>query len=286
MTLSTERSMTSTMSPRMVLGIGFVLFGGLLLLDRLDIVQAGYVLRLWPVILIAIGLMQFFNPRRGASGEHIFPVAGVIWIAIGGVLLLNSLHIVRVSLWELFWPAVLIAVGVRLITRTGPRERRRHRRFRDVSSQADDAFAQSGSGDQQKSTSGVGEPLKPVGDSLDTGGIVAVLGGVHRVSAAVPFRGTEVTAFMGGAKIDLRQAIIAPGEEAALDLFVVIGGCELLVPPHWIVSAPVVAVMGGVEDKRLTPQPTVVQDATASTATPPRLVIRGVVMMGGVTLRS
>jgi predicted membrane protein len=281
MTLSTDRSITFTWSPRMVIGIGFVLFGGLLLLDRLDILNAAYVLRLWPVILIAIGLQQFFNPRTGPTGERMFPLNAVIWMAIGGVLLLESLRIVRASIWELFWPAVLIAVGVRLMTRTGPRARVRYRRLRDV---APDHASESGG--RARSTSGFGEPLSEAADTLDTGGVVAILGGVHRVSAAVPFHGTEVTTFMGGAKIDLRRAIIAPGEEAVLDLFVVIGGCELLVPSTWIVSAPVVAVMGGVEDKRLAQVSNVVQDATGASAAPPRLVIRGVVMMGGVTLRS
>jgi len=268
----------------MVVGIGFVLFGALLFLDRLDILDARYVLRLWPVILIAIGLQRFFNPRTGPSGERIFPINGVIWMAIGGVLLLESLRIVRASVWELFWPAVLIAVGVRLITRTGPRARVRYRRFRDVSPDA--AASAAAPGERPPSTSGLGVPLSDVGDTLDTGGVVAILGGVHRVSAAVAFHGTEVTTFMGGAKIDLRQAIIAPGDEAVLDLFVVIGGCELLVPPNWVVSAPVVAVMGGVEDKRLAPVSNVVQDATAPNTAPPRLVIRGIVMLGGVTLRS
>jgi predicted membrane protein len=281
MTLSTDRSMIFT-SPRMVVGAGFVLFGALLLLDRLDILNAGLVLRLWPLILVAIGLQRFFNPRTGPSGERIFPLNGVIWMGIGGVLLLESLRIVRVSIWELFWPAVLIAVGVRLITRTGPRTRPRSRRFRDVPP----GTTFDGPGERPPSTSGLGEPLNPLGDSLDTGAVVAILGGVHRVSAAVPFHGTEVTTFMGGAKIDLRRAIIAPGEEAVLDLFVVIGGCELLVPQTWTVSAPVVAVMGGIEDKRLAPVATVVQDASTTNAPPPRLLIRGVVMMGGVTLRS
>jgi predicted membrane protein len=286
MTYSTERTMTFTASPRLVLGIGFVLFGALLLFDRLGILEAGYVLRLWPVILIAIGLQQFLNPRTGPTGERIFPLNGVIWMAIGGVLLLNSLRIVRVSMWELFWPAVLIAVGVRLITRTGPSARMRRRRFRDGASFTTGSGAAAGFGDQARSTTGLGEPVSPVGDTLDTAGVVAILGGVHRVSAAVPFHGTEATIFMGGAKIDLRSATIAPGGEAVIDLFVVIGGCELVVPPSWVVSAPLIAVMGGIDDKRLAPSQTVVQDATAAAAAPPRLLIRGVVMMGGVTLRS
>jgi predicted membrane protein len=168
---------------------------------------------------------------------------------------------------------VLIGIGVRMMTRTG-----RHRGTLYVGARA--------AADQRSGTSGLGEPISPSGDTLDTGAAVAILGGVHRVSAAVAFEGTEVTALMGGVKLDLRRAILSPGREAVVDLVVVMGGCELIVPPQWIVSAPVVALMGGIDDKRVVPIPNVVQDATTSSASPPRLVIRGFIMIGGVTLRS
>jgi predicted membrane protein len=91
---------------------------------------------------------------------------------------------------------------------------------------------------------------------------------------------------MGGAMIDLRQALLSPGEEAVLDVFAVMGGCEVLIPSHWVVSAPIVAIMGGIDDKRLVSRPSVIDEATRSSAAPPRLVLSGFVMMGGVTIRS
>jgi hypothetical protein len=272
-------------SPRLIVGIGFVLFGAALLFGRLDILDVGYILRLWPVILIAIGLQHFFNPRVGAGGERLFPLHGVIWIAVGGVLLLNSLHLLRTSIWELLWPAILIALGIRLITRTGPGIGHRHRASRGTRTGDDPVRVTGTPSPGEESTQAAGF-VGATGDSFDTGGVVAILGGVNRISAAVPFHGTDVTAFMGGAQIDLRRAILAPGAEAVLDVFIVIGGCELKVPPDWVVSAPLVAVMGGVEDKRLIPTPGIVQDATARTAAAPRLVVRGFVMLGGLTFRS
>ena len=50
--------------------------------------------------------------------------------------------------------------------------------------------------------------------------------------------------------------------------------------------APIVAIMGGVDDKRLVSRPSVIEEATAASAAPPRLVVSGFVMMGGVTIRS
>jgi predicted membrane protein len=246
-------------SPRLLLGLGLALFGVVLMLDRLGMVDASSVLRFWPLILIAIGLQQFFNPRERGPGRHIVPVNGIIWMALGGILLLNSFGILRVSIWELFWPVLLIALGVRLITRPGLRGRD----FRD--------------------TPGPGSTTAASGD---VGTVFAVLGGVKRVSAPQPFYGADVTTFMGGAHLDLRQAILAPGAEAVLDVFAVMGGCEVLIPPGWVVSAPVVAIMGGVDDKRIVSTPTMIEQATASGGPAPRLVIRGFVMMGGVTIRS
>jgi predicted membrane protein len=290
----TDRTSAFNFSPRLVLGIGLVAFGALLMLGRLDIVDTDAVLRLWPLILIAVGLQQFFNPRVGAAGERIFPINGVIWMAIGGILLLNSTGILRANIWDLFWPAILIALGVRLMTRTGPRVRGRMRRRTFTESPGPGSTAGGTIGTAASSASswqsGPGATAFTDGDSAaesaDSGSIFAVLSAVKRVSAAVPFHGMEVTAFLGGAHIDLRRAIVPSGGEAVLDMFIVIGGCELVVPPEWIVSAPVVAVMGGVDDKRIVPAPSVIEDAASRAAAPPRLVIRGFVMMGGITIRS
>jgi hypothetical protein len=282
-----QRSFSLHSSPRLLVGVVFVLFGAALLIGRLDIVDAGYVLRFWPVLLIAIGVQQFFNPRVGRNGERIFPVHGIIWMGIGGLLLLNTLHILRGNVWQLFWPAMLIVLGVRLITRGGSHGLgRRARRLRVGVDAREEFVSDTTTGGQGATQAGGFATSAGAGDSIDSGGVVAILGGVNRISAAVPFEGTEVTAFMGGAEIDLRRAILAPGAEAVLDVFIVIGGCELKIPPTWVVSAPLIAVMGGVEDKRVIPATSVVQDATTTATASPRLIVRGFVMLGGLTIRS
>jgi hypothetical protein len=157
---------------------------------------------------------------------------------------------VRVRFWELFWPMVLIGIGTVLVMQT------LRGRARD------------GSG----------------ANTDDTVNIFAVLSGVKRTSAAARFRGGEVTAFMGGSHIDLSQATIPRGEEATLDVFAVMGGCEIIVPPSWTVATPIVPVMGGIEDKRISPIPVGVD--TSGGGAPPRLVLRGLIMMGGIVIKS
>jgi len=233
-------------TPRLVLGMGLALFGLLLTLDRLQLIDASLALRCWPVILIAIGVLQYRNAGgayRGARSAN-----GLIWIVIGSWLLLNSLRILRVGIWDLFWPLVLIAVGVSLVMQTLRRA---------------DATASAGPGDDRLS-------------------IFAVLSGGRRTIVG-PFRGGEITGFMGGSQIDLRQATIPPGETARLEVFAVMSGCDLIVPSGWIVTTPAVVVLGGIEDKRL---PAIPEASAVTRPSPPQLILSGFVMMGGITIKS
>jgi len=110
--------------------------------------------------------------------------------------------------------------------------------------------------------------------SDDTIGAVAVMSGVKRRSSSRDFRGGDLIAVMGGAVVDLRGAAIASGE-AQLEVFAMWGGIEIFVPEGWAVEVRVFPFMGGVEDK--TERPTA--------EVPPRLVVRGLVIMGGVEIK-
>ena len=58
-----------------------------------------------------------------------------------------------------------------------------------------------------------------------------------------------MTAFMGGCELDLRDALMGAGELAVIDVFVMMGGVNIFVPPHWTVTQEIVPLMGGVHDK-------------------------------------
>lgn len=108
----------------------------------------------------------------------------------------------------------------------------------------------------------------------ETVNAIAILAGVNRGSNSSSFRGGELTAFMGGCEIDLRHAAI--NGEAVIDVFAMWGGIEIRVPENWTVVGRVTPIMGGFEDKTRAPQ-------GASTH---RLIIRGVVLMGGVEVKN
>jgi predicted membrane protein len=108
--------------------------------------------------------------------------------------------------------------------------------------------------------------------------LFSILGRDNQVNSASRFRGGEITSVMGESVLDLRQATIPPGEEAVLDVFTMMGGLVIRVPAEWMVDVQAVPVMGGIKDQR-------VGRVEAGTTTPPRLVVRGSLMMGGLSIR-
>src|SRR5215470_7650458 len=107
-----ERS-SGLLTPRLFVGLAIALFGVVLVLDRLNLAVAGQLLQFWPVVIIAVGALLFAQSRQVGGGAN-----GVIVMIIGSWVLLNSLGIVRVRFWELFWPMVLIGIGLVLVMQT------------------------------------------------------------------------------------------------------------------------------------------------------------------------
>ena len=165
-------------------------------------------------------------------------IGGSIWILIGGVMLGERLELIS-NVFR-FWPLLLIGIGGYVVWQSMNRRE------------------------------------APAGDRANRLSAVAVLGGVDRRVIASSFVGGDVTAFMGGGKLDLREATLAPGTEAVVDVTTIMGGFEIKVPETWNVVVDIVPFMGGYEDK--TRQPA---DPAA-----PRLRLRGFVMMGGVDIRN
>jgi hypothetical protein len=255
--MSTETRLNVT--PQLIIGAFMILFGVLLTLDRMELVEAARTLRFWPVVLIVLG--GWIVRERGTGGRS-FP--GYTMMAIGFLLLLNSLGLARVRFWELFWPLIILLIGARLVMQTSVPRRPRH------------GF--------QASAAGSGDAAVASTTSQGTVSMFSVLGSHQRASTDKPFRGGEVTTIVGGTQLDLRQAEIAPGDEAAINIFVVMGGHEVWVPQGWTVVNDVMPILGGVEDKRL---PSVLNPAPGATVGPaPRLVLRGVVALGGLTIKN
>jgi hypothetical protein len=115
------------------------------------------------------------------------------------------------------------------------------------------------------------------GDGLNRFSALAIMSGAARRSYSQAFEGADLTAIMGGFDVDLRDASIAPNTQAVIDVFAFWGGIDLKVPEDWLVINHVIPFMGGVDDKTRSP---------IDTTTPKQLVVRGIVIMGGITIRN
>lgn len=93
-------------------GLVLMAVGVVLLLDNLDWVESGQILRFWPLLLVWVGVRHLFGSRdRGAA------VVGAVLAGMGGVLLLSSLNVLDIEVRRL-WPLLLIAFGFLMWTRS------------------------------------------------------------------------------------------------------------------------------------------------------------------------
>jgi hypothetical protein len=76
------------------------------------------------------------------------------------------------------------------------------------------------------------------------GKMVAILGGVSRKGRWHPDPVTHVTCVLGGAEIDLRDAIL-PAREITMNVNCVFGGAEIIIPPEMKVIDNGSAILGG-----------------------------------------
>lgn len=111
------------------------------------------------------------------------------------------------------------------------------------------------------------------------------------------FRGADMTSVMGRSRLDLRDASLAPGEEAVVDVFGMMGQVEIVVPEHWVVDVQATPVMGAVKDQRwsagrprraggLPPDDRAGDSGPDRSAVPPRVIVRGFIMMGALLVTS
>lgn len=197
------KNMNTSHTLRIIAGSAVILLGAAVLLDNLQLFNFGQLLATWwPLIVIGIGLYNLFTRPQ----LSVWPVALII---VGAALQLRQLGVIDFSLWQLFWPFVLIAIGVSIIT-----------------------------GARRRKTS-----VTPGNDS----NLSAILSGVTTKSTSTDYKGGSITAVMGSVELDLRDADIK--KEATIDVFALMGGVEIRVPEHWVVRSEATAILGGAENK-------------------------------------
>jgi hypothetical protein len=282
-----------------VVGAMLVLTGAAILLDRTGVLQWPAGLSLWPVIIGGIGLARFLGTPEGAPKQGLLFMAGAAWLALGEVGWLSM---------EDSWPIAVIALGLIIALNGGARRWQtvpasasepppvpgapelpfgrhgKHRHHRSLSGMAVIgiwiaifvAFQSSGGRSFNRFVSEEG--------SNDRVRIFSVFGRAEHTSQAVPFKGADLTNVFGRSEIDLRDATLPPGQTSGIRLVSMFGAVVLRVPPNWSVDAGAVSAFGGVRDVRMRPPDTEAEGAAAGPA--PRLVLRGLVAFGRLTITS
>lgn len=225
------------MPGQIIIGIVVISLGLLFLLDNLNLIEFREIRRFWPVLLIIIGGAKLLDAR---SAQERTPF--VILTAIGVVMTLNRLGFDLFSFRNL-WPLVLIVVGGAVV-------------YKALSGRRDRAAM-----------------VKPEESDDSVVNATVVLGGFDRRITTPAFRGGEVSVFMGGCALDLRGSSIEG--EAVITVFAAMGGITLKVPPDWTIVLNGTPIMGGFDEKTITPP-----DNSK------RLIIKGYVIMGGVEVRN
>ncbi|MGQ1909926.1 LiaF transmembrane domain-containing protein [Marinifilum sp. RC60d5] len=198
-------------SNRIVFGIFLIVFGCLLVLKNMDFIPyyMEAVLFSWPALLFGLGALFYVGKKDKTTG--------FVLMAVGGIFLLPLLFNWGFHWRGLFWPVILIVVGVFII-------RRRNENMPN----------------HQKGTD----------NKLDYIDELNVFGGGEKMINTKDFKGGKITCLFGGTELNLTHADLAEGTNV-IDIFAMFGGCVLIIPSDWDVRVEVSAVLGGVADKRI-----------------------------------
>lgn len=222
-------------------GIILVAVGATLMAKQLGAVLPEWLFT-WPVLLIVIGVY--------VGARHLFRNPGwVILVGIGALFLADQIY-TDVNITTFLWPMFIIAAGLFMIFKP------RRKQFHGTDTWEEIAV----------------EPENSSEDLIDS---VSVFGGVKKNIVSKNFKGGEITCVMGGAEINLSQADIQG--KVVLEVTQVLGGTKLIIPSNWDVQPEMVAVLGGIEDKRK------IQNGDVTDKV---LIIRGTSVLGGIEIKS
>ncbi len=251
-------------------GVLLVGIGGAMLAERLDLLPQAWRLQIWPVLLMAFGIARLLQPRRRGRRGLFYVLAGAWWFAVlSGWLSL-----------ERTWPLLVVAygAGVALAAMTSQ------------PGQPAGSFSRRRSG-------GLGWVLAAIviGSFISAGGgrgwsqMIDPNGQFRSISVAArtehhvelsSLRDAEVWTVMGRNTIDLRDLPASAPTTITVNGLTAMGTTVIRVPQDWIVDMNAVTIMGRARDTHRA----IGREFDAPSSPPHRLVVRGTVLMGTVSV--
>jgi predicted membrane protein len=205
-----------------------------------------------------------FEKTRRHQGSDSRVFLGILFVAIGGLLILKNLDFLSYDLSHILisWPMLLIVIGLYNLNRKAgsagviligigcffllPRIFDFHEGFYHnfwpvilmavglvfiFQWRRSASFSFGGNVDKT--------------DILDE---TAIFGGRNMSLVTEQFRGGKITSIFGGSKINLLYC--KPVEGCVIDVATIFGGTKIIVPESWNIKTEVVSIFGGFEDKR------------------------------------
>lgn len=236
-------------------GIIILIIGVLFLFKNFDILSPDlmYYIFSWKTLLIGIGVLNLLLSNNR--------VGGIILIAIGTFFWLPDIFDLSVRAGQLFWPVVLIIIGVSLLLKKNGHYKTPFGNF------------------SQKAPH-ISSNNNPNGAEEDYIDDIAIFGGGTKIITSQHFMGGKLTAIFGGSELNLSRAKLAPGRNI-LNVFFVFGGSSIIVPSDWNIVVEATPIFGGFSDERYIPKSLTMEEENKSV-----LIIKGLVMFGGGEIKS
>jgi len=225
-------------------GILLITVGLVLLLKNLNLLPVeipAYVFS-WKMLLIAIGAFALFFKRSVFKGLFL--------ISLGSYFLIPDVYGVALPSLHTIWPLVLVFIGLAVIFKKNHNQKRQECKEKWF---------------QKKST------------NMDVLDASAIMGGDSKQVSSYDFKGGKINAILGGLELDLTNCTLSK-EPCVLDVTIVMGGVELIVPHEWNIVSELKPIMGGVEDTAVN-KPDMYVDPAA------KVILRGTIVMGGMEIK-
>jgi predicted membrane protein len=236
--------MTADLQKKLVTGSIFIALGILLLLRNFDLFYLPSYLFSWQTLLIGIGVLLLLS--RDKKG------GGITLISIGVLFLVPDVFDISLrNIFRFFWPLLLVGIGLLII-------------FRKSVSTESLLDSTSDSGSSSLSSDTIDETI--------------ILGGSEKKVLSEFFRGGKITTLFGGFALDLTETQLSKGKHI-LDVLVLFGGIELIVPDTMNVHIQLTPILGGLQDNRSIDPRIVMNDEE-------QLVIKGFVLFGGGDIKT
>jgi hypothetical protein len=255
-----------------ILGIVLLLLGASALLNSLNIrLNLPRWLFHWEYIPIIIGVYIGYTRRFMA------PYGWIIPIVIGSLFLLGRYSTINTG--KLLVPVGLLSAGAIVLMNAFGRTEKKNNMISNqpYSEKPKDELKTATEWEQYDSSEAI---QNDVSGSQNAAGphylsVRSFMGAIEQSVASQNITGGDISVALGGAEINLISANIQG--PVTINCTLIMGGLTLVLPSNWRVVNEVVAIMGGVEDRR---------QLGASGDTNKIVYLKGTAIMGGIEIQS